>query len=752
MKSPIRLPLQLTAASTLVLSAAGALAEEGTLYAPLAIQSPPAATGMLRDADGVVQLGLGYASDDSFMFGQYNGLHKEGTTVIGNLQWQDFSAGDSYWQVSVSDLGLDTREGIATWGRPDRLKISVGFDSQLQVRNDSGRTPFRGGSNLVLPDDWVSGSNTADWSALDTSLRRFDRELERDKLFAELDARLSDSWKLDTRIAYEDRQGTADVAGAIYPDLASGDSVLLPQPVDYSTTEFDIGISYTGRDVQLEGRVGYSDFDNDDDVLTWQNPYSTYGPAVGYPGGIGGLGVAPDSEQINGRLTGQVIFNPTARLQFDGSYAVTEQDQNYLDYTVNPNLAVAEPPPRTNFDGEVATGGFGARLLLRPLPKFNLEGFFRSRFRDYDTPRDGYRYVRGDATNQPRSALTAYNTAHDFRSETMGLEGRYRLPWRSRLRVEYAYERVERENAAVEETEEDRITVGYRIQPWDNFTANAELLYGDRVADTYHWDQSYYALLDAELINATPDSQRYITHPDLSQYYLSNREQWEGKIDLNYLPFERWNLALNLLWHEDDYDKSELGLTDAKWQRVNLSATYTASQNLNATVYAGYDTYESEQSSRAFRGGQEKNAFEIYPPLPQASDPGRNWDLDAEDNSFTLGANVAWQIAKTLSLELDYSYVDTTAEQDLTTYSSTLSASDLPDVETTLHHLVAGGTWDMGENLSLRLDYQYYRYKSDDWARQGVQPATIGKVLTFGESNPNEQIHYVGASVLYRWQ
>jgi hypothetical protein len=58
----------------------------------------------------------------------------------------------------------------------------------------------------------------------------------------------------------------------------------------------------------------------------------------------------------------------------------------------------------------------------------------------------------------------------------------------------------------------------------------------------------------------------------------------------------------------------------------------------------------------------------------------------------------------------------------------------------------------MDDNLSLRLDYQYYRYKSDDWAWNGVQPDTIGTVLTFGDSNPNEQIHYVGASVLYRWQ
>ena len=81
-----------------------------------------------------------------------------------------------------------------------------------------------------------------------------------------------------------------------------------------------------------------------------------------------------------------------------------------------------------------------------------------------------------------------------------------------------------------------------------------------------------------------------------------------------------------------------------------------------------------------------------------------------------------------------------------------LQPEDLPDVDTRLHQVTAGGEWQFRENLSLALEYQYYRYSSDDWSWQGVQADTIDKVLTFGERNPNEQIHYVGASVRYHWQ
>ena len=761
MNSRNRLPYQLTAASVLVLAAAGALSqtaapaeeESANIYTPLALESRPLATRWQTDYRGAIQMGLGYTNDDNYMYGQYNGRSDDGASFIGNLQWQDFQSGESYWQVSMSDLGLDTREGEVTWGKPDQLKISLGFDSQQQVRNDSGRTPFSGNDTQQLPGDWVSGRTTSDWAVLDESLRDFDRELDRDRFFASVEARLNERWRVDTNLSYEEKDGHGDVAGAIYTDAASGDAVLLRAPVDYRTTELDLGLAYDGDRLHLEGRLGYSDFDNKDDVLTWQNPYSSFGPNVAYPAGLGGLGLAPDNDQASGRLTGHYIFSATTRLQFDGSYAVASQDQDYLDYTVNPALTINEPLPRDNFDGEVATSTFNTRLLFRPLPKLNAKLFYKLRDRDYDIDRDGYRYVRGDGGNQPDSKFTVYNTDHDLTSQTAGVEVDYRLPLRSKLSFGYAYEDVDRRNSAVEETEEDRYTLKYRIQPWSNFSARMELLYGDRSADTYEWAQDYYALLDTELINATPDNQRYINHPELFQYYMANRERWETKGDFSYLPSERWNLNLNLQWRYDDYDQSEFGLTESEWIRGHFSVGYQATDTLSGNVYAGYDRYDGNQSSRAFRGGQEKNAFAVYPPLPQASDPQQDWDIDSEDHVWTLGANLHWQIAPDLELDFDYSYVDTTGEQEYSTRpGGSVTASDLPDVDTRLHQVEASGTWHMQENLSVKVDYQFYSYKTDDWAWDDVQADTIGKVLTFGQDNPNEDIHYVGVSVIYRWQ
>ena len=755
MKQRTQIPFQLTAISAMVLMTSGAVAQtedepkaEGP-YTPLLMETRPLTTRWQTDYAGGVQLGAGYTSDDNSMFGQYNGLHESGATVIGNLHWQDFSRSDSYWRASVSDLGLDTREGELIWGRSDNLRVRVGFDSQIQVRNNSGETPFGGSDNaLRLPANWETGSTTATFGQLEASLRQFDRELERDTLFAGVEAKLSDNWRIDSSLSYEEKQGTSDIAGAMYVDASAGDSAFLPMSVDYRSTDFDLGLIYSNGKLNMEGRLDYSDFENKDDILLWQNPYRSR-----YPDSSGGMGLAPDNDQLRGRITGQYVITPTARFQFDGSYAVANQDQDYLSYSVNSAASITEPLPRDSFDGEAQTGTLNAKLWLRPLRKLDVEVFYKGRERDYDNPRDGYRYIRGDGSRQPREALTVYNTSHHFISKTMGIEATYRMPKRSRLQVEYAYENVERENAAVEETKEDRITVGYRIQPVHNFTTRLELLYGNRQASTYNWDQRYYALLDVELINATPDNQRYINHPQLSQYYMSNREQERGKLDVSWLPADNWNLNFNLLVQNDDYDKTYTGLRYSYWERYHFSASYNPTSGVSATLYGGFDQFESEQMGRSFRGGIEKNAFAIYTPLPQASDPDRDWRTDSTDESVTVGANLHWQPAESIELEADYSFVDTQSDQKFRSYGAAdVNPENLPTVETTMHHFVASGTWHMREDLSLKMDYQYYRYSSDDWALQGVQADTIDKVLTFGARNPNEQIHYVGVSAIYRWQ
>ncbi len=714
----------------------------------------PLATRWAVDYSGVAEIGVGYVSDENFEFGEYNGLNEDEAFFIGNVDWSGGSNG-TLWNFGGSNLGLDTREGEGRW-RTQNWEIFFEYDAQKQVRNNTGRTVFRpteGGEVLVLPENWVSGVNTTDFTALDENLRGLDFEIERD--FYEFGAiyRIGEAFSVEAAVSYEEREGNRERGAAIFQDASVGDAVIIPYTIDEEVLHFEITGNYAAGPLALTGSFAYNDFDNNEEIEEWQNPYSNFGPDVRYPAGFGGMSEEPDNEYYIGRLMGTWIISPTLRVQVDGSFAKTEQDQRFLEFTVNEAiLEDAAPLPRDNLDAELETKVFDASVFWSPIRRLRLEGYFHGEERDYDVPRDGYQYVLGDAYAIPDPSGQIFNTAHSYSINTYGIEGSYPLPLKSKLWLTYEFEEIERDNSAVEESDEDRYKLRYRLPIVSGLNMRLEALYSERNADQYDWDQSYYARLDPALINATPDSQRYQNHPELSQYHIATRDQVEAKLDFDWQIGMDWNLTLNMLYRENDYDETDLGLTDEEFGSVSFTASWFASETLVLNLWLSGNEYESEQTGRAFRGGVEKNAFEVFPPLPQASDPSRNWDVDVEDEGIAVGLGAEWTVSEQLSLSANYSYQDTESEYDFSNGgASDLSAEPLPeDYETEMHHAILEGTWQFRENLAVGINYQYWNYDSDDWAF--VAPTALDKVLTLGATPADEDLHYIGTSIIYRWQ
>lgn len=724
-----------------------------SLLAPAAIAKEdkrPLTTRWQTDYTGHVEIGVGYPDDDNFMFGRYNDNSEDEATVYGNLDWM-LNTDNGRWDFQAADLGTEIPYARVQWDR-ENLSLFFEMESTLQVSNNTGRSPFRGDDNL-LPSDWVSSNVTSGFTALDGNTRAIDQELERDRYTLGVATKIGSAWAFESSLSYEEKQGTQDTGAAIFQDASAGHAAILPQNIDYETIDFNASLNFKSEQLLLNSSLFYNEFDNGDDILAWQNPYNVFGPNVRYPTGVGGLGVAPDNEYSGGRLLATWFIMPRLRLQMDGSFSLTEQDQNFEPYTINENLSVSEPLPRTNLDGETETGTMDLRVFYRPMRKLNLEMWWHGEERDYTSNRSGYQYVLGDATNQVERDYSVYSTGHDYDLNRTGIQASYPLPLHSKLWLKYEYKKVERENSAVDETKEDRYSLKYRIPLWDVHT-RLELQYADRRASTRQWDQSYYALLDAGLINRTPDNQRYITHPLMAQYQLANRERSEAKLDMDWQPGVNWNLNANLLWREDDFDKTDLGLNEEEVSRIGLTASWVPNEDLSASVYSSYDNYDRDQTNRSFRGGVEKNAFATTPPLPQASDPARNWSLANEDEVITVGLNLEWQLREDISLLADYSYVSTDSDYDFADGGGTgLASQDLPaDDDSEQHHLLLEGAWHLREDLSIKVNYQYWSYDSEDWAINKLGPTSIDKVLTLGEQEADEDLHYIGTSIIYRWQ
>ena len=108
-----------------------------------------------------VEAGAGYVSEDSFKFGEYNGLFRQGLFGIFNLGIFGGAAWDSddptRWQIAGTDLGLETRDIRAEYGQQGRFRINIGYDELRRNRSDSFQTPYLGAGSdtLTLPPTWL---------------------------------------------------------------------------------------------------------------------------------------------------------------------------------------------------------------------------------------------------------------------------------------------------------------------------------------------------------------------------------------------------------------------------------------------------------------------------------------------------------------------------------------------------------------------------------------------------------------------
>ena len=119
------------------------------------------AVRQLTRPTNIVEAGAGYVSQDSFKFGEYNGLFRQGLFGIFNLgifgggAWD--SADPTRWRVDGTDLGLETRDIRAEYGQQGRFRINIGYDELRRNRSDSFQTPYLGAGSdtLTLPPTWL---------------------------------------------------------------------------------------------------------------------------------------------------------------------------------------------------------------------------------------------------------------------------------------------------------------------------------------------------------------------------------------------------------------------------------------------------------------------------------------------------------------------------------------------------------------------------------------------------------------------
>lgn len=716
----------------------------------------PAAVRDLTEVRSVVEFGAGYVSDDSFRFGRYTGLNEEGLFGVLNFDLYrrgPYDADDArYWRVTGSNLGLDSRAVRAEQGEQGNYRIFFDYDQLPNFRSDSARTifPGAGGTELTLPGGWVASDTTGGMTELEASLKDVDIESERRRAGAGFEKELGRGWDFKTRYRHETKDGLKTVGAVIGSTGGNPRAVILPEPIDYTTQQLDVVLGYADPKKQFRLSYYLSLFDDENESLTWQNPYTAHpqwDPSAGFPTGEGRLHLPPDNQFHQVTLGGGYDFTDTLRLSGDVAIGRMTQDEPFLPYTVNPTLAasITQPLPRDSLDGRIDTTLVNLRLAGRPTRAWRWNAAYRFDDRDNKTPRDEYVYIAGDSETQDASADSSrrrFNLPYSYAEHRLAFDTGYLLGTRTDVTAGVERREIERTFSEREETKENTVRAGLTRRFTDSLKGGVRFARSDRYGSTYRGEEPFLSSHSSDFTDTLAEEVRWENHPDLRKFHLADRVRDKATLFATFVPAEVVTLGLNVNYLNDDYRASELGLTESRATSYMLDAGFFLSEITTAYAFAGYEDLRSDQDGQDFRG---------FAKLSESQDPDRAWFVDHRDRVTTVGLGVKHTLIRDrLDVGADFAHSASRSDVEVTT-GAALTSAPLPTIETRLNSLKLYGTYQWKKDVAVRAGYWVEDFKSTDWALDGVDPDTVGNVILLGEDSPDYTVHVVTLALRYRF-
>ncbi len=707
----------------------------------------------LTQISSSAELGVFYVSDDSFRFGRYNGYEQQGPGAILNLDlfkrgaWDSDSA--SYMRFTADDLGRDTREAVLEFGVQGKYKVRVDYDEIPNYRSDSARTPFigAGGTELTLPSNWVPGANTADMTQLLPSLQSVDLKTQRRRTGLGFTGILKPHWDFSTSFKHETKEGIKSI-GAVFGNSGGNPrAAIVPEPVDYTTDQFDAMLSYTSRTLQVQAAYYLSRFSDHNSSLVWTNPYSTitgWAAGTGYPS-QGQLSLPPDNKFQQFSLN--VGYNFSDNTRFSGSFSRGRmtQDEDFLPYSYIPSLqaSITQPLPRSSLDGRIDTTVVNLRISSRPWEDFSWSASYRYDDRDNKTPRDEYVYIGGD-TQLQQTGVTSnrrrYNEPYSFKEQQFKLDASYRVWGHTDLSAGVQHSKTDRTYSEREEADETTYNLGIKTEIGERFSGQLRYTHANRDGSTYYGFEPFHSGYSAGYVATTPG---WENHPALRKYFLANRDRDLVNASASFTPSQSLTFSASVDYARDKYDQSELGLTDSRIESYSLDAVYAPSPRWSTYAFYTYEKLDSEQDGHSFRGGANQ--------VPDSINPDRAWFVDHLDriDSYGLGFKHGTASGK---LDFGIDYVSSKSRSDLDfEVGSVLLTAPLPRDESRLESVNLYATYKVRNSLSLRAGLWYEQFRSTDWSVDGIEPNQLANVILLGEDSPDYSVYVVSFSAIFRF-
>lgn len=632
-----------------------------------------------------VSIGAGFVSEDNRRFGQYSGLRDEGFYGKLDLDYRSLDKTDGRWlKVYGRNLGIDNRELLVDHQRQGEWRYFLGFSQTPRYEPMLVNTGLLG----IGTSTQVVGAN---------SRRPVDLAMKREQFSTGFDRSIGGSNALRVRYTHEQKEGDRIFGRG----NASGPAGIefVTEPIDRTTQTLELSLSHTGRKLQISGGYYGTQFVNHDNRL------DISGGGLGTALSPMSLPLSNDSHQAF--VTGGYNLTPLTRASFKTSYTSARQSEQF---PITPSLASA---PRS-LDGRVDTTMVYADLTSLEIRGVDLQANVRYEDRDDKTPEA--QYLNTLAASAGNAGHTGLNKPRSSRSLKSKLEGGYQLPLGFKGVLSWELDQQE-----LDAPERFR-RVAYR-EELDETTTRVELrrMIADSATGTVSYSQARRRGSDYVADTYTPAS------GDVNPLLWADRDRDTWRATLDWAPIADLSLRFSVDHADDEYSGRAMGPRDGSRQYYALDLSYSLTSRWQATVFLSRDDTEARQRTHTGTGQQ--------------------WEANLRQLGDAVGVGLRGKLRNGLELGGDLNHYRDQGENRMHAVSAGTAVTSLPDYTYKLTELKLFGSYPIQTNASVRIDYLYHDWKTNDWTWSGWVYSD-GTTLT---QDAEQRTHLLAASYSYRW-
>ncbi len=608
-------------------------------------------------------------------------------------------ARDYFVEFRAEDAIQDDQRYFLRMGKYGRYVLEVEWDQVPHLLSTTARTLFseRGGGERVLAEGLqeLLASNPAQLPALIGAARGVGLSIRQDTGRSRLRYTPVPGWEVGLAYAVERDRGRRPLATANFASLTEpGDApnpflsiVELPSPVDFVTHTVEFSVERHTRDWFLRVDQVSSIFENQEESLSWDNPFQAADALGG--GSRGRLQLEPDNRAHTVSIAGGAALPLRSRLTGTFAYGWMLQDNSFQPATANAAVPVA-PLPRNSPDGDIQTLLASVLLTSRPLDRVTVTG----RYRFYDLDNNTPSLILGDyvVADAVRGVLRR-SLPYAYSRHTAGGDVVLRPLSAASLKVGYQWERWHREHREVRNSEEHRVGPSVDLTPVRGLLLRAGYTHSSRDPkdyDAFAGRQSGSPALYNPLLRKFDEAKRV-------------RDQVSATASVTAIPLV--DVTGSFGFATDDFARSAFGLL--KDDSLSYSLGVTAAPMERLALYADVTREDHRFAQRVGLG-----------PAGKADFRGRGHDTI---DTYSAGAR-GTVIPGKLDVDLDYSFSFGIGRLRAGSTTAGVEATDYPNVDTKLHQLSAVGTWKLTQRVALRLGYAFEHFETNDFASEIVEP------------------------------